>query len=84
VLIAIANNKKFTVAEVVKFVEKSGNISSWFHFFETSAENSDFYLLLAKPILSLGTVGSIDIERRVKPPIVWSEGFSLLTCQEES
>jgi hypothetical protein len=61
------NSKQFTVADVAKFVEQSGNIAARFRFFETFAANSEFYLLVAKPLLSLGTVGSIDVERRVKP-----------------
>jgi hypothetical protein len=51
------NSKQFTVTDVAKFVEQSGNIAARFCFFETFTANSEFYLLVAKPLLSLGTVG---------------------------
>ena len=63
----IENNKQFTVDEVVKFVEESGNLERRFRWFETFAANSNFYLLIAKPLLSMGIVGSMEVERRVKP-----------------
>ena len=35
--------------------------------FETFAEKSEFYQRLAKPLLSMHNVGSIGVERRIKP-----------------
>eukprot|EP00956_Cyclotella_meneghiniana_P038508 scaffold155275_cov66-Cyclotella_meneghiniana.AAC.2 len=61
------NNKAFTVDDIVKFVEESGNLARRFRWFETYAANSNFYLLVAKPLLSMGIVGSMEVERRVKP-----------------
>ena len=37
-----------------------------FQFFETYAAHSKFYQKVAKPLLSMRTVGSIDVEQRVK------------------
>jgi hypothetical protein len=44
-----------------------GNIGARFCWFETFAAHSEFYLLVAKPLLSMCTVGSIGVERKVKP-----------------
>ena len=63
----VENNKAFTVDDVVKFVEDSGSMAKRFRWFETYAANSNFYLLVAKPLLSMGIVGSMEVERRVKP-----------------
>jgi len=52
---------------VVKYVETTGAISGRLGWFECYAGTSDFYRLVAKPLLSMGTVGSMDCERRAKP-----------------
>ena len=47
-------------------MEESGNIKGRFAFFDTFHANSEFYLKIAKPLLSMRAVGSIDVERRIK------------------
>ena len=61
-----SRNKKITVNEVLAWVEKTGNIQGRFALFDTFHANSGFYLKVAKPLLSMRAVGSIDVERRIK------------------
>jgi hypothetical protein len=52
------NNKKFNVEFVQQFVERTGNISARLRWFETFAAHCEFYLYVAKPLLSMRTAGS--------------------------
>ena len=61
------NNKKLTIDDVEQWIVRGGGIQGRFRFFETFARNNEFYLKVAKPLLSLCTTGSIDVERRTKP-----------------
>lgn len=60
------NNAETSVDEVLAWVEKTGNIQGRLALFDTFHANSDFYLKVAKPLLSMRAVGSIDVERRIK------------------
>ena len=42
-------------------------MDSRFEFFDTYTANSEFYLKIAKPLLSMRTVGSMVVKRRTKP-----------------
>ena len=64
----LKNNIEFGVSDVIDWVERHGSMQGRFNFFETFAENSEFYQRVAKPLLSMRTtVVSIDVERRIKP-----------------
>ena len=57
----------FGIKDVVNYVETTGAISGRLGWFECYAGSSDVYRFVAKPLLSMGTVGSMDCERRAKP-----------------
>ena len=42
-------------------------MSARLEFFDTFGSNNLFYILVARPLLSMRTVGSMDVERKVKP-----------------
>ena len=60
-------NKKFTFAHVLEWVEKYENIDGRFRFFEAYARFSSLYQLVGKRLLSMKSVGSMDVERTAKP-----------------
>ena len=59
-------NQEISIDKVLKWAEETGNIKMRFAFFETFHANSELYLMVIKPLLSMRAVGSIDVERRVK------------------
>ena len=61
-----SRSESFSISDVKKYAEESGNIDACLAFFETFHANSDFYLRVARPLLSMRAVGSIDVERRIK------------------
>ena len=60
-------NRKFTLAHVLEWVEKYENIDGRFRFFEAYARFSSLYQLVGKRLLSMKSVGSMDVERTAKP-----------------
>eukprot|EP00956_Cyclotella_meneghiniana_P020404 scaffold36024_cov32-Cyclotella_meneghiniana.AAC.1 len=62
-----ANNKEFGVKFVKQHAKSSGNVASRLRWFETFAAHSELYQLIAKPLIVMRTVRSIDVECRIKP-----------------
>jgi hypothetical protein len=63
----IKNNREITLDQVQEWVEENDGIAGRFRFFKAFGKNSIFYHTIAKPLLSMRAVGSIDVERRIKP-----------------
>jgi hypothetical protein len=42
-------------------------VTAHIKFFNTVGSNNLFYTMVARPLLSMSTVGSMDVERMVKP-----------------
>ena len=61
------NTKKITFDDVQQWIEDNGGVAGRFRFFEARGKQSIFYQKVAKPLMSMRTVGSIDVERRIKP-----------------
>ncbi len=60
-------NDSFTVKTVREWSERHGGIKGRLRWFEVYALNSKLYQLVIKPLMSIRTTGSIDVERAVKP-----------------
>ena len=59
--------RTFTIDRVLEWVEKYENIDGRFRFFEVYARFSPLYQQIGKCLLSMKTVGSMDVERTAKP-----------------
>lgn len=55
-----------TIDEVITFVEDTRNVMARLEFFNAFASNNLFFIKVARPLLSMRTVGSMDVERKVK------------------
>ena len=61
-------NREITFDQVQKWAEENDGVEGRFSFFYQSfAKTKVFYHKVAKRLLSMHTVGSIDVERRIKP-----------------
>ncbi len=59
--------RAFTIDRVLEWVEKYENIDARFCFFEVYARFSPLYKQVGKHLLSMKSIGSIDVERTAKP-----------------
>jgi len=55
------------IEDVKAWVVGTGSMEAHLNWFGTFAANSEFFLKVANCLLSMRTVGSIDVERKVKP-----------------
>ena len=60
-------NKDITFDQVQEWIEEHDGIAGRFSFYESFGRTSVFYQKVARPLLSMRAVGSIDVERRIKP-----------------
>jgi len=63
----LKNSIEFGGNGMIDWVERHGLMRGHFGFFETFAENSEFYQRVVKPLLSMCTIDSIDVQHRIKP-----------------
>jgi len=55
------------IEDVKTWIVGTGSIEARLNWFGTFVTNSEFFLKVAKLLLSMRTVGSIDVERKGKP-----------------
>jgi len=60
------NNSELSIDDVAVWIESNKGLEGRFCWFETLARETNFYQKIARRLLSIGTVGSIDVERRAK------------------
>ena len=61
------NNKAFTIADVQDWIKRTKGMEMRLQFFICYFPTSMFYHKVAKPLLSMKCVGSMDAERAAKP-----------------
>ena len=61
------DTKNIELGQVSDWITKHGGMTGCLRWFEAYAPHSKLYRLVAEPLLSIRTAGSIDVERAVKP-----------------
>ena len=62
-----STTRVFGICQVQDWVERHSGIDRRIRWFEAYAPNNKFYQHIAKPLLSIRTTGSNDVERKCKP-----------------
>jgi hypothetical protein len=64
---AKAKRELITIEDVKKFVDDTGGMNGRLRWFEVYARDTTLYKYIAKPLLSISSTGSMDVERYAKP-----------------
>ena len=62
----IKNNSKLSIDDVAAWIENNKGLEGRFAWCETLARETNFYQKIARKLLSVSAVGSIDVEQRAK------------------
>ena len=62
----IKSNSTLSIDDVAAWIENKKGLEGQFAWYETLSRETNFYQENSRKLLSIGTIGSIDVERRAK------------------